>query len=353
VRPPSSPNGATGGVNPEQVGLGVQIGGISTNFAQGSAQNTGKTTDLMIQGDGFFVLRNGTQQEYSRAGAFTFDSSGTLVNPNGMRVQGWAATNGVVNSNATPGDIVIPAGTLAAPKASTTATIAGNIAIDPANADVLTFGPTVYDGQGKAHNLTITLTNDGTGQYNANIVDAAGGETATNGTVVFDAAGNYDGAASTASSVTLADGTNINIDLSKATHFGGPKSLNVTAVDGAPAGTLQGFQIGTDGSITGSFSNGQKMVLGQVAVAGFTNPAGLEKAGDSAYVSSTNSGPAQVNAPGSGGVGTILAGSLEMSNVDLASEFTNLIIAQRGFQANSKVITTSDEVLQTLVNLKQ
>jgi flagellar hook protein FlgE len=171
--------------------------------------------------------------------------------------------------------------------------------------------------------------------------------------VVFDAAGNYDPVASTPSSVALADGTNVVIDLTKATHFGGPKSLNVTAVDGAPAGTLQGFQIGTDGTITGSFSNGQKMLLGQVALANFTNPAGLEKAGDSAYVSSTNSGPVQINAPGAGGVGTILAGALEMSNVDLAQEFTNLIIAQRGFQANSRVITTSDQILQDLVDIKR
>ncbi|HYJ75895.1 MAG TPA: flagellar hook protein FlgE [Kineosporiaceae bacterium] len=353
VRQPSSPNTALGGLNPEQVGLGVQLGGISTNFAQGSAQNTGKSTDLMIQGDGFFVVRNGTTQEFTRAGAFTFDSTGTLVNPNGFRVQGWTATKGVLNSNATPADIVIPAGTLAPPTASSNTTIAGNIAIDPANTDVLTFGPTVYDAQGKAHNLTITLTNDGTGAYDVAIVDAAGGETATNGKVVFDAAGNYDSTASSPSSVALADGTNVVIDLTKATHFGGPKSLNVTAVDGAPAGTLQGFQIGTDGSITGTFSNGQKLLLAQVALANFTNPAGLEKAGDSAYVSTTNSGPVQINPPGAGGVGTILAGSLEMSNVDLAQEFTNLIIAQRGFQANSRVITTSDQILQDLVDIKR
>jgi flagellar hook protein FlgE len=353
VGQPSSPNTALGGLNPQQVGLGVQLGGISANFAQGSAQNTGKATDLMIQGDGFFVLRNGTTQEYSRAGAFTFDSTGTLVNPSGMRVQGWMATAGSINSNSAPGDIVIPAGTLAPPTKSSNATIGGNIAIDPTNTDVLTFGPTVYDAQGKAHNLTITLTNDGTGAYDVAIVDAAGGETATNGKVVFDATGNYDPVASTPSSVALADGTNVTIDLTKATHFGGPKSLNVTAVDGAPAGTLQGFQIGTDGSITGSFSNGQKTLLGQVALANFTNPAGLQKAGDSAYVTSTNSGPVQINAPGAGGVGTVLAGALEMSNVDLASEFTNLIIAQRGFQANSRVITTSDQILQDLVDIKR
>ena len=354
VRPPSSPNTALGGLNPEQVGLGVQLGGISTNFAQGSAQNTGKPTDLMIQGDGFFVLRNGTTQEFSRAGAFTFDSTGTLVNPNGMRVQGWTGVNGVINSNATPADIVIPAGTLAPPTATTTAKLSGNIAIDPTNTDVLTFGPTVYDKTGNAHNLTITLTNNGSGGYDVTVADGAAAPTAA-GTMVFDTTGAFDATNSsvTAPAITLPDGTPIAIDLTKATHYGGPKSLNVTAVDGAPAGTLQGFQIGTDGSITGTFSNGQKTLLAQVALANFTNPAGLEKAGDSAYVSTTNSGPVQINPPGSGGVGTILAGSLEMSNVDLASEFTNLIIAQRGFQANSRVITTSDQILQDLVDIKR
>jgi flagellar hook protein FlgE len=352
MRAASPPNGGTSGINPAQVGLGVQLGAINTNFAQGSAQNTGRATDLMIQGDGFFVLKNGNTEQYTRAGAFNFDTTGTLVNPEGMRVQGWSAVNGAVDTNVAPSDIVLPAGTLIKPQPSTTVTLAGNIQVDPANADVLTLGQTVYDGQGLAHPLTITLTNDGSGGYTVDITDAVGGETPTQGTVSFDATGAI--TVGTPPSVTLADGTTtVTIDMSKVTKYGGPKSLNVASADGYAAGSLQGFQIAGDGSVTGVFSNGQKLVLAQVALAGFNNPMGLEKAGNSTYRSTTNSGNPQINVPGTGGVGTLLGGAVEMSNVDLASEFTNLIIAQRGFQANSRVITTSDQMLQDLVDIKR
>jgi flagellar hook protein FlgE len=351
VRPASSPGNGVGGVNPAQVGLGVQLGAISINFAQGSAQNTGRSTDLMIQGDGFFVLQNGNTQEYTRAGSFTFDTNGLLVNPEGMRVQGWMAANGAVNTNGSPTDIVLPAGTLIKPQASGTVTVGGNIQPDPTNTDVLTLGQTVYDGQGVAHPLTITLTNDGTGGYTVDITDANGGETPTQGSVTFDATGAI--TVVTAPSVQLADGTNVTVDMTKVTKYGGPKSLNVTGSDGYAAGSLQGFQIAGDGSVTGVFSNGQKLVMAKVALANFNNPMGLEKVGNTAFRSTTNSGTAQINTPGSGGVGTLLGGAIEMSNVDLAQEFTSLIIAQRGFQANSRVITTSDQMLQDLVDIKR
>ena len=130
-------------------------------------------------------------------------------------------------------------------------------------------------------------------------------------------------------------------------------SLNVTSADGFAAGSLQGFQISGDGNVTGVYSNGQKLVMAKVALANFNNPMGLEKGGNSTYRATTNSGNPQINAPGGGGVGTLLGGAVEMSNVDLAQEFTNLIIAQRGFQANSRVITTSDQMLQDLVDLKR
>jgi len=353
VRAAGAPSNGLGGVNPLQVGLGVQLGSISTNFAQGSAQNTGRATDLMIQGDGFFVLQNGNSEVYSRAGSFTFDSSGMLVNAEGMRVQGWAATaGGVVDTNVAVGDIVLPASTLIKPQPSTTVGLSGNIQIDPLNADVLTLGATVYDLQGLAHPLTITLTNDGTGGYAVDIVDAVGGETATQGAVTFDNTGAI--TVGTVPTVALADGTTVTIDLSRGvTKYGGPKSLQVASADGYAAGSLQGFQISGDGSVTGVFSNGQKLLMAKVALAGFNNPMGLEKAGNSTYKSTTNSGNPQINTAGAGGVGTLLGGAVEMSNVDLAQEFTNLIIAQRGFQANSRVITTSDQMLQDLVDIKR
>lgn len=350
-RAAGAPSPGRGGVNPAQVGLGVQMGGISTNFGQGSAQSTGKPTDLMIQGDGFFVVKSGNTEAYTRAGAFTFDTDGRLVNNSGMRVQGWLGANGVVDTNTAPADIVVPAGGLIPPRASSSVAIGGNITFDTTNTDTLTLGQTVYDLKGVAHPLSMRLVNDGSGGYTVDVTDALGGETATQGSITFDATGRV--TVGTAPSVALADGTVVNIDLSQATRFGGPKSLNVTSSDGFAAGSLQGFQISGDGNVTGIYSNGQKLVMAKVALANFNNPMGLEKGGNSTYLSTTNSGNPQINAPGGGGVGTLLGGAVEMSNVDLAQEFTNLIIAQRGFQANSRVITTSDQMLQDLVDLKR
>jgi flagellar hook protein FlgE len=154
-------------------------------------------------------------------------------------------------------------------------------------------------------------------------------------------------------SIALADGTVVTIDLSGLTNYSGTESLAVTATDGASAGTLQQFQITPNGTVIGIFSNGQKQNMAQLALANFNNPGGLEKLGDTTYRSSPNSGLAQRGVPAAGGRGVIQSGTLEMSNVDLGQEFTNLIIAQRGFQANSRVITSSDEMLQELVNIKR
>jgi flagellar hook protein FlgE len=355
----SAPSPGTGGVNPAQVGLGVQLGAISTNFAQGSAQNTGRATDLMIQGDGFFVLQTGNTQVYSRAGSFTFDTNGMLVNPEGYRVQGWTAGATGVNTNTAPTDIVIPSATLIPPKASSSVVLAGNIQPTATAAnDVLTLGQTVYDASGAAHPLTITLTGDGAGNYTVAVTDANDPNAAFvdgGATLAFDPnTGQLTGTPGVQDQVTLPDGTTqVTINFDALTRFGGPKSANVKSADGYAAGSLQGFQISGDGSVTGTFSNGQKLVLAKVALAGFNNPMGLEKAGNSTYRATTNSGSAQVNPPGGGGVGTLLGGAIEMSNVDLAQEFTNLIIAQRGFQANSRVITTSDQMLQDLVDIKR
>lgn len=169
-------------------------------------------------------------------------------------------------------------------------------------------------------------------------------------TVTFDDAGIY---ASGGPIAVTVNGAAMNVDLSAMTAYAGLSSPTQRAVNGYAAGTLNEFQIGADGIITGIFSNGQKQALGQLALATFNNVSGLEKQGDSVYRDTANSGLPEVGIPGAGGRGLITGGALEMSNVDLAAEFTNMIIAQRGFQANSKVITSSDEILQELVNIKR
>ena len=347
----ASPTTTAGGLNPAQVGLGVQLGAIGTNFGQGSAQNTGKSTDLMIQGDGFFVVKGATETAYTRSGAFTFDTNGRLVTAEGALVQGWTGTNGVVNTDNPVADIIVPAGILVPPTPSTTVNLGGNISAGMTTA--MTLGATVYDGAGLAHALRIVLTPSGAGSSTVDVEEGPPASiTGTQGTAIFTATGTFD-PSSTPASITLADGTPITVDLAALTQFGGPKSLSVTAVDGAAAGSLQQFQIGADGSVLGIFSNGQKLVMAKLALANFNNPPGLEKIGNTSFRATVNSGLAQVGTAGSGGRGQLLGSTLEMSNVDLAQEFTNLIIAQRGFQANSRVITTSDQMLQDLVDIKR
>ena len=361
MRASSASTTTTGGLNPTQIGLGVQLGAVQTNFLQGSTQTTNKATDLMVQGDGFFVLQDGNNKVYSRGGAFTLDSDGFMVNSNGMYAMGYAATNGVVNSFGNLTKISMPTGLSIPGSATTSVTLGGNLS--PTGTTTLTLTPTVYNINGAAAAVPITLTpqvGSTTGAYDIAILDPADPTGATQlatGTVSFDAAGKFDIANTNPIQVTLPDAvgnsTVFNIDISGLTGYSGTNSPTVTKSDGFTAGVLTQFQIGDDGVVTGIFSNSQKQALGQLAVATFNNPSGLEKLGDSVFRTSANSGLAEIGVAGSGGRGSLISGALEMSNVDLALEFTNMIIAQRAFSANSKVITASDEMLQDLVNIKR
>jgi flagellar hook protein FlgE len=339
-----------GGQNPAQVGLGVQVAGITTNFTQGAAQLTGRSTDMMISGDGFFVVRQGTQQYYTRAGSFDFDSSGQMVLPgDGAIVQGWAAQDGVIDTSGAIGDISVKVGTVMPAKATTTAPFAGNLQADAKEGTIKTLTVKAYDSIGTEREIEVTMTKTATG-WTMGATDG----TATYATtpLTFDGTGNLTWTDATSGDATFALG-GVTVDLSGVTGMAGVDTVAAGKQDGYASGILESFALGADGTITGSFSNGLKQALGRIALASFTNPSGLSKAGGSLFTTTVNSGDPQVGAAGTGGRGTLSAGSLEMSNVDLSTEFTQLIIAQRGFQANSRVITTSDEVLQELVNLKR
>jgi flagellar hook protein FlgE len=332
-----------GGTNPAQVGLGVRVAGITTNFQQGAAQLTNRSTDMMISGDGFFVVRKGTEQLYTRAGAFDFDATGQLVTPDGGLVQGWAAdATGNIDTNGTLVDLRLPIATLMGAAASTSATFEGNLPSEAAVGTVLNRDVDVYAADGTVSTLALAFTRTAAGW---NVSGTLGATTAT-GAMTFNA----DGTQATGGSLTVGA---VTVDLSTITGFAGLDTVEASSQNGRAAGTLQSFTINADGTLLGSFSNGLKQALGRVALSTFTNPAGMEKAGGSLYRTTVNSGDAQVGAAGTGGRGDLTGGALEMSNVDLSAEFTNLIIAQRGFQANSRVITTSDELLQELVNLKR
>ncbi len=332
-----------GGTNPAQVGLGVRVAGITTNFQQGAAQLTNRSTDMMISGDGFFVVRKGTEQLYTRAGAFDFDATGQLVTPDGGLVQGWAAdATGAIDTNGTLVDLRLPIATLMGAAPSTSATFEGNLPSEAAVGTVLNRDVDVYAADGTVSTLALAFTRTAAGWT----VSGAIGATNASGTMTFNA----DGTQATGGTLTVGA---VTVDLSSITGFAGLDTVEASTQNGRAAGTLQSFTINADGTLLGSFSNGLKQALGRVALSTFTNPAGMEKAGGSLYRTTVNSGDAQIGAAGTGGRGDLTGGALEMSNVDLSAEFTNLIIAQRGFQANSRVITTSDELLQELVNLKR
>ena len=345
----------TGGTNPAQVGLGVQVAGITTNFSQGSTQSTNRSTDFMISGDGFFVTQTGNgEQLYTRAGSFDFDSAGRLVTSNGAILQGWAATDGKVDSNGAIGDLSIPYGSVMAPKASLTGGFTGNLSSAAEVGDAVESQITMYDALGNPQQITAKYTKTATDTWEVTLT-GADGDLAT-GTLEFDPS---TGALTDGGSVTFTPTGNdswtgdVTVDLSSLTQYSSGSSLKSTGTDGYASGTLQSFSLSSDGTVVGVYSNGLREDIGKLALATFANPSGLEKAGESSYRVGNNSGAATVGAAGVGGAGTLTAGALEMSNVDLASEFTDLIIAQRGFQANSRVITASDEILQDLVQLKR
>lgn len=352
----TAPSQNVGGTDPQQVGLGVRTGAITNLFTQGGILTTNKPTDLAIQGDGFFVLSDGSANYYTRAGAFEVDSAGNLVDSvTGYRVQGAS------------GDITISPTATSAPVATGTATFTGNL--DPTVSTGTTYVGTItiYDSLGGTHNLTLTFTKTATAgefTYATAETDAAmsinaGGtgsiQFSGTGAITAGATGgitlDFTNGASSGQAVTLDFGSANNA--SPVTGFASPATLALAGQDGSASGTLQSFSIGTDGTINGTFSNGQVQSLGTIRLATFPNAAGLAKMGNNLYRETSNSGVANMGDPGTGGRGTLAPGSLEASNVDLADEFTKLIVAQRGFQANARVITTSDEVMMEAVNLKR
>jgi flagellar hook protein FlgE len=363
IRAGGQPAADRGGTNPAQVGLGVKVAGITTNWTQGATQSTGRSTDFMIEGDGFFVTRAGTENLYTRAGSFDFDGSGKLVTPDGKILQGWMAdAAGVINPNGPIGDLSVPYGQLVSPTQTTTGAVEGNLPAGAATGDSVQTGITMYDSQGVPQKVFYNFTKlAAANSWEVDVVHEDGTVLVNNASVVFNAAGalTTPAAPGTLASFTPPAATYpswtgpVTIDLSGLSQFGGANTLTAPKQDGYALGSLQSFQLANDGTIMGVYSNGLRQPIGQLALASFNNPGGLEKAGSSGFRVGVNSGVANVGVAGVGGRGVLNSGALEMSNVDLAEEFTGLIVAQRGFQATSRVITSSDEILQDRVNLKR
>jgi flagellar hook protein FlgE len=362
LRGAGAPADALGGTNPAQVGLGTQVAGITTNMAQGASQLTGRATDLAIQGDGMFIARMGQENLYTRQGSLSFDTSGRLVTPEGAMIQGWMAdAAGNVNTNAVLSDLQMPLAQLLQPQQTQSALIGGNLPASAEIGDEITSSIKVYDAQGTEISLGLTFTKTADDAWDVAATADGAAVTLSRTSLTFDPTTGepVDG---TPLSVTFPPGSGqwpdpVEISLGDADtglrQFSGSNSMSFSEQNGAGVGFLRSFSISSDGVLTGVFSNGKTRPVGQIAMANFNNPQGLEKAGNSMYRVTINSGLPQIGAAGEGGRGSMSGGTLEMSNVDLAQEFTNLIVAQRGFQANSRIITASDELLQDLVNLKR
>jgi len=409
------PTDELGGVNPKEVGLGMNVASIDTIHTQGSLQTTGIQTDIAIQGNGFFVMKSGEKTYFTRAGTFGVDSEGTLVNPaNGMRVQGWQAQDVdgqfILNTSAQTEDLSIPVGQKISARATTSVNYACNldkrlpeIPEGASRADVInsTWATSfkIYDDFGEEHQLEVSFTRvpgtqnqwqatalvdpqnadatatrvgvgttDGTANTFivnfdnfgklAGIQDSAGNASAAAGQVVIQASFNVTGANADETGAPRRQTFNINLGeigstVNTVTQFAERSSTKAYEQDGYTMGYLENFKIDQSGTITGVYSNGANRTLGQIALAGFANQGGLEKAGEHLHAVSNNSGVANVSVSGVAGKGKLIAGALEMSNVDLTEQFTDLIVTQRGFQASSKTIQTSDTLLDTVLNLKR
>jgi flagellar hook protein FlgE len=356
----SAPNGGLGSVNPAQVGLGVTVAGIDVLPTQGNLQSTGRLTDMAIQGDGMFVLSDGSRQFYTRDGSFDISLDGTLVNPAlGMKVQGWVANaSGVVDTTTATTDVSIPLGQRTTALATTTSSLRGNLDAGSAVGSTASTTINVFDTLGVRHSVKVTFTKTGANTWDwaaATDPTDVGTSTTSTGTATFTSSGLFSASTGTID-LALTNGAttpvSIPLDLSQMTQFSGASA--VTGVtNGFTSGTLVTFTIGAGGDITGVYTNGQTQLLGQIAMAAFVNPGGLLRQGENLFAESSASGGASIGQPGAGGRGSVATGALEMSNVDLATQFTGMITAERGFQANGRVITTSDEMLQELVNLKR
>ncbi|MCL1993699.1 MAG: flagellar hook protein FlgE [Spirochaetes bacterium] len=416
MRGAAAPTEQLGGVNPQDVGLGMSIASIDTIHTQGSLQTTGVPTDLAISGTGFFVLDNGGTQLFTRDGTFSVDRDGIMVSGSGMRVQGWTAQEvdgiNLIDIAAPVGEILIPVGDKDPARATTMVNFSSNLdrripelPEDPTAQQIImsTWATTldIYDSFGDrqtlqvsftrvpgvpnswtatvevnpqaevATNTAVGLTDDGvaaggTNTFTLNFsnngtllsaIDDDGVESGVDGPVIMNVAFDVENATPDEDGALVRQEFALNLGTvgsftGSITQFAEASSARMVEQDGRAMGYLDNFNIDRAGVITGVFSNGSTRALGQVALASFTNQGGLERAGDNTFLMSNNSGLANIGPAFTAGKGSIIAGALEMSNVDMADQFVDMIVTQRGFQANSRTIQTADQLLQELLQLR-
>ncbi len=360
--------GESGSGDPEQVGAGTQVGAITTNFTTGTpTPESGVAQDVALNGDGFFVVNNGGVQEYTRAGNFAISSDGHLLTQAGQQVMGYPAANGVPNTNAPLVPIQIPIGQVEQPKATTSMSLTANLDASAAVGTTTQGQITVYDSLGVPHVATVDFQKTAANTWNYNMSlptgDASGSSANTVGTLTFDSNGNLTAPAANVAGIQftgLSDGaSNMNFSWNLYDANNKPLIDQVAAgsgvanshQDGFASGQYQGFTVDSNGVVSASFSNNQTQVVGQMAIASITNEQGLTRLGDNNYQTTLASGQATIGTAGTNGRGTIQDQAVEGSNVDISTQFSDLIVAQRAFEANSKSITTFDTITQETINM--
>lgn len=349
--------GANGSV---QVGVGTQIATTETDFSSGAPTSTGQATDLALQGNGFFLINDHGQQELTRAGNFVLNQSGALQTTSGASVMGYPAVNGSISLGSGVQPIVLSLGQTLAAKQTGTMNIQANLDASAAVGTGVPAPVTLYDSLGAAHQATVTFTKTAANQWSYNISLPAGeatGSASTTGSLTFDGSGNLTSPTGTIGGISftgLADGAsnmNFSWNLNGITQTSSNSNVASATQDGYASGTYQNFNVDGNGVVQASFSNGQKQIVGQVAIGSVSNLQGLQATNNTAYLATLASGPIVIGTAGAGGRGTIEGGALESSNVDVSTEFSALIIAQRAFEANSKSVTTFDQATQAAINM--
>ncbi|CAM2190100.1 flagellar hook protein FlgE [Burkholderia cepacia] len=360
-----------------QIGIGTRLNSVEQNFGQGGITTTNSSLDVAINGNGFFQMSNNGVTTYSRDGTFQRDKNGFIVDSQGRNLMGYAANAGGVINTAQTVPLQAPTTNLA-PTATTKISAQFNLNSQDTVPTKKPFSATdnttynystsiqVYDSLGGSQAVNMYFVKSAAGTWEA-YAGVQGGATNDLGTVTFDSSGAIQSTTPATPTtpptplgqfqfnVLTTDGSatpqNLTLDLTGTTQYGGKDGVNNLAQDGFASGTLTTYTIGTDGKLTGNYSNGQTSVLGQIALANFNNPNGLVNLGGNQYAESSASGVPQISAPGSTNHGTLQGSALESSNVDLTSQLVNLITAQRNYQANAQTIKTQQTVDQTLINL--
>ncbi|MGZ3596295.1 MAG: flagellar basal-body rod protein FlgF [Syntrophales bacterium] len=352
-----------------QVGRGVEVADIGTQFGPGSFETTGNATDVAIDGDGFFMVndKNGATY-YTRAGSFHLDNTGNLVDLNGDKVQGYnllgAAPTTITDINLNNVQSV--------PVSTSTFSVGANLDAGTAIGNTFSTTQTVYDSLGDKHSLDITYTSaapavGSTSAWDLTLtLDGAIAGTPTTATLEFDANGalinpadnSINFGATLPSGATIGAGGVLTWDMTSSsslilTGYASTSVINSLTNDGYASGQLKSLSVTDDGKISGFFTNGQTANVAQIVLANFGDPEGLKRMGSNLFGATVTSGPAIMNVPGASGMGTVAANSLEMSNTDIATEFINMITAQKAYSANARIITTEDQMLTELINIKR